>query len=32
MDSTELKRILPEKDIFEVNGRKIGLIHGSGAS
>lgn len=31
MDSMELKRILPEKDVFDVNGRKIGLIHGSGA-
>jgi len=31
MDSMELKRILPEKDVFEVNGRRIGLIHGSGA-
>ena len=31
MDSSELKRILPEKDVLEVNGKKIGLIHGSGA-
>lgn len=31
MDSIELKKALPERDIFEVNGRKIGLIHGSGA-
>lgn len=31
MDSMELKEILAEKDIFEVNGRKIGLVHGSGA-
>ena len=31
MDSIELKRILPEQDVFEVNRRKIGLIHGSGA-
>jgi putative phosphoesterase len=31
MDSSELKKILPEKDLFEVNGKKIGLIHGSGA-
>ena len=31
MDSIELKRILPERDVFEVNGRKIGLMHGSGA-
>lgn len=32
MDSIELKRSLPETDIFEANGKKIGLIHGSGAS
>ena len=31
MDSMELKRNLPERDVFEVNGKKIGLIHGSGA-
>jgi putative phosphoesterase len=31
MDSSELKGILPEKDLFEVTGKKIGLIHGSGA-
>ena len=31
MDSSELKGILPEKDLFELNGRKIGLIHGSGS-
>lgn len=31
MDSIDLKMILPERDVFEVNGRKIGLIHGSGA-
>jgi len=31
MDSIELRRMLPERDIFEVNGRKVGLIHGSGA-
>jgi len=30
MDSAELKRILPERDVFEVNNKKIGLIHGSG--
>ena len=28
MDSVELKNSLPEKYIFEVNGRKIGLTHG----
>lgn len=31
MDSAELKKILPGRDLFEVNGKKIGLIHGSGA-
>jgi putative phosphoesterase len=31
MDSSEIRGILPEKDVFEVNGKKIGLIHGSGA-
>lgn len=31
MDSGELKKALPEKEVFEVNGRRIGLIHGSGA-
>ncbi len=31
MDSIELKRSLPEKDVFEAGGKKIGLIHGSGA-
>lgn len=31
MDSAELKRILPEKDVLEISERKIGLIHGSGA-
>jgi len=31
MDSLELKRILPEKDVFEIGGKKIGLTHGTGA-
>jgi len=31
MDSAELKRMLPEKELFVVQGRKIGLVHGSGA-
>ncbi len=31
MDSLEVKTILPEKEVFEVNRKKIGLIHGSGA-
>ena len=30
MDSDELRRILPQKDLFTVSGKKIGLIHGSG--
>jgi putative phosphoesterase len=30
MDTAEIKRVLPEKDAFEVNGKKIGLTHGSG--
>jgi putative phosphoesterase len=31
MDFSDLKGILPEKDVIEVSGKKIGLIHGSGA-
>ncbi|MFC1928339.1 metallophosphoesterase family protein [Chloroflexota bacterium] len=31
MDSSELKRILPQKEAFVVNEKRIGLIHGSGA-
>ena len=31
MDSVELKSRLPERDVFQVGGKKIGLIHGSGA-
>lgn len=31
MDAADLKKILPERDVFEVNGRKIGLTHGEGA-
>ena len=30
MDSLELKRMLPQKELFVFNGKKIGLIHGSG--
>ncbi len=30
MDSAELKSSLPEKEIFEVNGKRLGLIHGWG--
>lgn len=31
MDSIELKRSLPERDVFEFSGKRIGIIHGSGA-
>ena len=31
MDSGELKRMLPQKELFVAGGRKIGLVHGSGA-
>ena len=31
MDSIELKRSLPKRDVFEASGEKIGLIHGWGA-
>ena len=31
MDSIELKAYLPERDVFEASGKKIGLIHGWGA-
>ena len=31
MDSNELKKILPRKELFVVNGKRIGLIHGWGA-
>ena len=31
MDSGELKRILPQKELFVVSGKRIGLTHGSGA-
>ena len=30
MDSHELKSLLPQKELFIVNGKKVGLIHGSG--
>ncbi len=30
MDSIEIKSILPEKELIIVNGKKIGVIHGSG--
>lgn len=31
MDSLELKEMLPRKELFVVNRKTIGLIHGSGA-
>jgi putative phosphoesterase len=31
VDSNELKGILPEKEILEIEGRKIGIIHGWGS-
>ena len=31
MDSDELKEILPEKELLEIEGRKIGIIHGWGS-
>ena len=31
MDSEELKRILPRKELVEIAGRKMGIIHGWGA-
>ena len=31
MDSDELKKALPHKELFVVNEKKVGLIHGSGA-
>ena len=30
MDSGELRRILPQKELFIANGKRIELIHGSG--
>ena len=30
MDSPELREMLPEKDVVEIDGFKIGLIHGYG--
>jgi putative phosphoesterase len=31
MDSEELKRLLPEKDLLTIEGKRIGIIHGWGA-
>jgi len=30
MDSEEIKQLLPHKELFIANGKKIGLTHGSG--
>jgi len=32
MDSDEIKRILPEKELLKIEGKKIGIIHGWGSS
>jgi len=31
MDSEELKELLPEKELLEIEGRRIGIIHGWGS-
>jgi putative phosphoesterase len=31
MDSNEIKSILPEKELLEIEGKKIGIIHGWGS-
>ena len=31
MDSEELKQLLPEQEILEIEGRRIGIIHGWGS-
>jgi putative phosphoesterase len=31
MDSEELKQLLPEKEILEIEGRRVGIIHGWGS-
>jgi putative phosphoesterase len=31
MDSEELKQILPEKELLEIEGKRIGIIHGWGS-
>jgi uncharacterized protein len=30
MDSAELKQMLPSRETFEINGKRIGLTHGAG--
>ncbi|UCB53372.1 MAG: YfcE family phosphodiesterase, partial [Candidatus Zixiibacteriota bacterium] len=31
MDETRIRRLLPERKVLEVEGKKIGLCHGSGS-
>jgi len=31
MDSEELKQLLPEKELLEIEGKRIGIIHGWGS-
>ena len=31
MDSSELKAVLPAKEIIEIEGKRLGITHGSGA-
>jgi putative phosphoesterase len=31
MDSAELKEFLPEKELLEIEGKKVGIIHGWGS-
>jgi len=31
MDSAELKQILPEKELLLIEGKRIGIVHGSGS-
>ncbi len=30
MDSAEIREVLPEKELLVINGKRIGIIHGSG--
>jgi putative phosphoesterase len=32
MDSADIRSLLPEKEVLEINGKWIGIIHGSGGS
>ena len=31
MDSPDIRRVLPEKEVLVINNKRIGVIHGSGA-